>query len=142
VFNDVLPVHGNDQWVAVTARNEREWAALRSALGLVPAPPPGDPDTAYAELAAASRPWDANRLEARLTAAGVPAARSMSMRSALAEARLAGRGVWQTVHTAVLGDQVIVGLPWTFDGTPYDLSRPGPNLGEHSALILKEWLGE
>ena len=148
LFNDVFPCHGVDQWIAITARDETEAAALFTALGLPAGSAPTSRMSAeerascYDAVAAVTARSDASRLEGRLGAVGVPAARSLSLRASLTDARLAHRGIWQPVHHNVLGEQVIVGLPWTFDGRPYDMHAPGPALGEHSALIRKEWLGE
>lgn len=140
LLNDVFPCHGDDQWLAVTIRDEADWRALGATLPDLLLGDRAPSDVSYDEIAAFTSSRDASRLEGRLLAAGVPAARSQSHRSALADARFAGRGIWQKVHHPVIGDQVIIGLPWTFDGRPYEMHHPGPNLGEHSEAIRKAWL--
>lgn len=141
VFNDVLPCFGEEEWVAVTARNRREWEGLADVLGR-PDLAAREPSTVgHEELAASTRAHDPRRLEARLLAHGVPAARSTTMRGAITDARFAGRGLWQHVPSRYVGIQLVVGLPWTVDGQPYDMDRGAPRLGEHGPDVLAEWLG-
>jgi crotonobetainyl-CoA:carnitine CoA-transferase CaiB-like acyl-CoA transferase len=142
LLNDVFPCHGDDQWIAVTVGDDVEWEAFCRALGRPDLAPGGYGGDRYEAIAEVTSMCDASRLEGRLLALGVPAARCLSLRSSLSDARLAGRGIWQRIHHPVLGEQTIVGLPWTFDGQPYEIGVPGPALGEHGDQVRKEWLGE
>jgi crotonobetainyl-CoA:carnitine CoA-transferase CaiB-like acyl-CoA transferase len=142
LLNDVFPSHGDDQWIAVTVGDEVEWEAFCRALGRPDLAPGGYRDDRYGAIAEVTSKCDASRLEGRLLALGVPAAQCLSLRSSMSDARLAGRGIWQRIHHPVIGEQTIVGLPWTFDGQPYEIGFPGPALGEHGDRVRKEWLGE
>jgi benzylsuccinate CoA-transferase BbsF subunit len=148
IFNDVLPCAGSDQWVAVSARNSEETASLASIVGLsdehvLTSFIEGSDDGSefYKALAERTQHMDPRRLEARLTAAGIPAAQSISLGMAKDEARLMDRGAWQFLDHETIGRQRIIGLPWTFNGEPYEVPTGAPRLGEHSDAIVHEWLG-
>jgi crotonobetainyl-CoA:carnitine CoA-transferase CaiB-like acyl-CoA transferase len=141
LLNDVFPCFGNDQWIAVSIRNDAEWAAFAQALNSDSLMATTAVESDYATIAALTSRCDVSRLEGRLLALGVPAARSLSLRAALNDARLADRGIWQTIHHPKIGDQTVVGLPWTFDGKAYEMHTPGPTLGEHGVQIRSDWLG-
>lgn len=145
IFNDVVPCFGIDEWVAISAMDERELVVLAEVLGLE-GPPMASPATlrpdAYTIIAQQTSLWDASRLEATLRAAGLAVSRSMSLASTLTEPRLANRGVWQTLEGDPIERQTIVGLPWTTDGRAYDVGSPGPRLGRDTETVLSEWLAD
>lgn len=61
---------------------------------------------------------------------------------ALEEAHWDDRGFW--AETTGEGRETPVrmpGAPYQFSATPWELRRPAPKLGEHTAEVLAEWLG-
>jgi CoA:oxalate CoA-transferase len=51
------------------------------------------------------------------------------------------RGMFQKVHHEKYGDIDIPGFPFKFSDTVGSIRLPAPGLGEHSRLILEQWLG-
>lgn len=48
------------------------------------------------------------------------------------------RGLWEQVHHAALGTFPMLGRPYIFEKTPWELQRPAPMLGEHTEAVLGE----
>lgn len=146
LVNDVFPCAGDDQWLAVTLRDEVEVEAFRTVLAEsfgvdIEIPRDFDPSDVWKTVAQATQGLDVTELERALTAASVPAARSNSLRVAMTDARLLDRAALQMINHDVLGDQVIVGLPWQVDGSAYPVRGPGPVLGADREAVLRDWLG-
>ncbi|MGI8926647.1 MAG: CaiB/BaiF CoA transferase family protein [Tepidiformaceae bacterium] len=58
----------------------------------------------------------------------------------LADAHLADRGFFVGVTgEGVASPALMPGSPYTFSATPWELRRPAPKLGEHTAEVLDEW---
>jgi crotonobetainyl-CoA:carnitine CoA-transferase CaiB-like acyl-CoA transferase len=51
------------------------------------------------------------------------------------------RGMFQRVHHQKYGDIDIPGIPFKFSEASESIRMPAPGLGEHSRLILEQWLG-
>jgi crotonobetainyl-CoA:carnitine CoA-transferase CaiB-like acyl-CoA transferase len=51
------------------------------------------------------------------------------------------RGMFRKVHHEKYGDIDIPGLPFKFSDAVESIRLPAPGLGEHSRLILEQWLG-
>jgi benzylsuccinate CoA-transferase BbsE subunit len=49
-----------------------------------------------------------------------------------------GRAFWQEVTHAELGAFEMPGRPFVMNGSPWELRRPAPLLGEHTAAVLRE----
>src|SRR4051812_15503350 len=77
--------------------------------------------------------------ERRLSAAGVPAARILTVAQAVAVDQVAGRG-----FVTEMGNLKVTGSGVLFDGEPLTPSAPPPVLGEHNdelPALLKRWRG-
>ncbi|GIM91491.1 CaiB/BaiF CoA transferase family protein [Paractinoplanes toevensis] len=77
--------------------------------------------------------------ERRLSAAGVPAARILTVAQAVAVDQVAGRG-----FVTEMGNLKVTGSGVLFDGEPLTPSAPPPVLGEHNAelpALLERWRG-
>jgi crotonobetainyl-CoA:carnitine CoA-transferase CaiB-like acyl-CoA transferase len=46
------------------------------------------------------------------------------------------RGLWVEAHHATLGSFPMLGRPYVFEKTPWELQRPAPTLGEHTDEVL------
>ena len=78
----------------------------------------------------------------RLAAAGVPAGPVNSVSQVFADPFIAARGV---VHEFVRGDGVSipsVAFPGKLSATPATMRRPPPRVGEDTASVLADWLGQ
>lgn len=51
------------------------------------------------------------------------------------------RGMFMKVSHGEFGEIDVPGMPFTISGAPGSIRMPAPSLGEHSRLILGEWLG-
>ena len=139
-----------DGFVMIAAPTEGQFRPLATALGR--AELCDDPrfatvadriahaDALRAELRAALATADAGVWEARLAAAGVPAARVASVPQVLADEQLAHRGAFRPLaRQAVLGGEgVHVDLAFHSTESARGADRPPPLLGEHTDEVLAE----
>jgi crotonobetainyl-CoA:carnitine CoA-transferase CaiB-like acyl-CoA transferase len=77
---------------------------------------------------------------ARLTAERVPFAPVNDFVEALADAQIAHRGLVREVAHPVSGHIRVIGRPWLASYESPELASP-PLLGEHTAEVLRDWLG-
>jgi crotonobetainyl-CoA:carnitine CoA-transferase CaiB-like acyl-CoA transferase len=146
VPHEVYPAAGDDRWVAITAQDEAQWAALRDLAGL---PDAGDlaqrraaEDEIDTALAAWTRGQDATELAARLQAAGVAAAVVATGRDLVEDdEHLAERGFYQRLDHPIAGAVRHEGIVARLTATPGALTSPAPLLGQHTELVLRELLG-
>jgi benzylsuccinate CoA-transferase BbsF subunit len=146
VLNDVFPCLGDDQWLALTLRDDADVAsfveAMRSDFGVViSAADLVGGDDAWKNVARVTEGLRVEDLERCLVAGGVAAAQSTSLRTAMSDPRLTDRQALQSIFHGTLGEQVIVGLPWFVDDVPYPVRGPAPVLGADMADVLHDWLG-
>lgn len=76
----------------------------------------------------------------KLRAAGVPCGPINSVAEALTDPHTLARGMVRTVRHPVVGDLQMVGIPFRMNGTPPDIRRAPPLLGEHTDEILRDEL--
>ncbi len=76
--------------------------------------------------------WDSAR-EARVLCAPL-----FTVAELAADAHFRDRGFWQTVDHPDLGSHEIPGRPLIMHDSPWELRRPAPRLGEHTAEVLAE----
>ncbi len=81
--------------------------------------------------------YEAMRL---LGAAGIPAGAVRDTLELLSDPDFEKRGIMQTVQHPTNGPFKMPGWPVRFDGKP-PVVTPAPLLGQHSAEVLKDWLG-
>ncbi len=145
LVNDVFPCLGEDEWLALTLVDDadvaRFVAAIDGEFGLtLSAAEVTDQEKGWIRVADATADLKAEALERCLQAAGVAAARSISLRSAMSDERLLGRQALQPIRDED-GAQIIVGLPWRRDGVAYAVPGPAPSLGGNGEDVRREWLG-
>ena len=139
---------GDDTWVAISVRSDRDWQKLTGALGL---PERDDLSTADARRVHADEidgwiaAWTSVRAprEAMLTlqSAGVPAGAVLTNMELLADPHLASREFFVTVNHPDTGPHPYVGFPFKLSKSHASIRRPGPSLGEHNREILHQVLG-
>ncbi|HET7737984.1 MAG TPA: CoA transferase, partial [Tepidiformaceae bacterium] len=83
---------------------------------------------------------DGWELAARLKAAGVPASMVQRPSDLYRDPQVAHRGFFVTCDHAVMGPTPYDGLSTIHSETPGKLG-PGPAMGQHSDMILREFLG-
>ncbi len=147
--HNMYPAAGADQWVAVSARTETEWAGLRSVISSL-----ADDDrfaTADARkrneaaLDEAIGAWtalrDKNAIALELAAAGVSAAPVLNPLEVVEHPHPAARGLFAAVDHPEVGPRRTARVPWRVDGTYAGEQRRAPLLNEHTDAILSEILG-
>ncbi|TQN38014.1 benzylsuccinate CoA-transferase BbsF subunit [Blastococcus colisei] len=143
---------GEDRWIAIAVTDDRQWPALRSALGLAEESCPAEWATEAARhrdrealdglLAAATAGRDAGDLFTRLQAAGVPAGVVQDAADVVErDPHLQARGHWVRLEHPEMGETLYNAPPFQLTGTPATLTRPAPMLGQHTREICHEVLG-
>jgi crotonobetainyl-CoA:carnitine CoA-transferase CaiB-like acyl-CoA transferase len=146
LINDVFPCTGDDRWIALSLRDERDAQvfadSLRRQFGVDLSVSKMTGEGGWEHIASATRTLDASAVESNLLATGIACSRSMSMLQAMTDTHLLARKALQTIVHDTIGEQLIVGLPWRMNGRPYEVHRPAPKLGGDNEQVLKEWLGK
>ena len=147
----IYPAAGEDDWVAVVCRDDREWEELAR---LIDEPWAKDPRfrTAEGRLSAqdeldekladwsASRPRDV--IVRDIQQAGAVAAIVARPEDRIERDPSTGEfGLWPTVHHREIGDVRVDGIPVHLSETDWSISHGSPCLGEHTDLVLREVLG-
>ena len=145
------PVSAADGDVLIVPLSERNYAAMAEVTGL-----PGlrdDPRFAsvpsrgahWTEMMRIVETWTRPRSVAEVLAAmegaGVPCARYADPGDTLADPQAAVRGVFQPVDDAA-GSFTGVNPPWLMSGGASAIGARVPQLGEHNAEVLRDWLGD
>ncbi|MGY1812078.1 CaiB/BaiF CoA transferase family protein [Blastococcus sp. SYSU D00820] len=149
VLQDVFAVAGEDRWVAVSVRDDRDWTALTGVLGV---PGLAGQGRDAAARRAASRPirdaiaaWCAPRgaeeVVTALQAAGVPAGEVMSEPRLLEDPHLAARGWFRERSHPAIGTHRYPGHPWRSEDFALRFDRPVPGFGEDNEYVYRTLLG-
>ena len=138
---------GEDQWVAIAAETDAQFAVLAEVLGLDAAAwqtneerkaGESELDAAVA-LGTASR--DKEELAVELAERGVPAAAVKDAREVVEDAHLRVRGHLVCVDHPEAGPMWQSGRPVQFGRTPLAVSRHAPLQGQHSFEVFRDLLG-
>jgi crotonobetainyl-CoA:carnitine CoA-transferase CaiB-like acyl-CoA transferase len=140
---------GTDEWCAVAVRSDQQWQALVSVIG----DPRLTDNQSYRseqgrveaadEIDAVLEAWTQTRscaeVEQQLGEAGVPAVRMHRIADVMTLPQAEAVFPWLE-DPRDDGGRRVTGLPIAWDGLVSQL-RPAPQLGEHTAAVLQEWLG-
>jgi crotonobetainyl-CoA:carnitine CoA-transferase CaiB-like acyl-CoA transferase len=149
--NGVFRVAGDDRWCAISARDDREWAALAGVLGH----PEWATEERFATLAARkanedelerlvdaeTRLCQPEHLVDALVARGVPAATVTTSADLLDDPQLAARGFWHRLDHPYMGSIVVNRAPFSSNVDASGPRSPAPLLGEHTREIAEGVLG-
>lgn len=139
---------GDDEWCAIIIEDDAQWRALVALVGDARLTAGGrfahvqGRIEAAAEIDAVIEAWtqalDSHEVERRLKQAGIAASRMNRIKDVMAldEAHRA----FPELHDPREGPRRVTGLPINWKGLESAL-RPAPEVGEHSAAVLKEWIG-
>ena len=146
----IYPAAGEDRWIGIVARHDRDWLALARVLGGGLDTDPRFTTRALRKehedaLDAIISAWTSNRSEWHATealqAAGVPASPVMDMRDVAEDPHLADRNFWVELPHPEIGVQRHAGIPWKFSGTPLHVRSTAPCLGEANEYVVRDILG-
>ena len=147
----VYPAAGDDRWVAIACRDDRDWAALAAVIG---EPWTHDPrfatiagrlageDALDAHVARWTSPRDAFTTAEAVRARDVPAA-AVARSEDRIDRDVATRdwGLFPTVTHSAMGEVRVDGLPVHLSRTDWVVARGAPCLGEHNDFVYGELLG-
>ncbi len=141
----VYPCQGDERWIAIACFSEETWQRLRqraaqaqfaTLLGRKAAE--DELDQLMAEW---TRGWDAQALMKALQNAGVPAGVVRDTRGLFEDPQLQHRGHFQYLDHAEIGRYATERSEFELSRTPGKLERPAPMIGEHTAYVLKQFIG-
>ncbi|MFQ5471905.1 MAG: CaiB/BaiF CoA transferase family protein, partial [Dehalococcoidia bacterium] len=143
----VYRAKGDDQWVAISVRDDRDWQAV---VGVVGAAEWQNADVEsrranHDEIDAVIEAWASEReardIEAELQAVGVPAGAVLDFGQLKADPQLNARGAFAEIEHPVFGVEVRATSQWTRGDQPQPIDGPAPCFGQHNREILTGLLG-
>lgn len=147
----IFPCDGDDEWVSISVRDDRDWQAFGS---VVDAAWVRDARFATTELrledeteleglvAAWTRTREKFDVQRELLAVGVPAAAVQKPRERIDDdADTEEFGLWPTARHTKMGEVRCDGLPVHFSETDWRIENGAPCLGEHTEEVLASLLG-
>lgn len=141
---------GDDRWVSIVATNEEEWRAIAATIDPALAADPrfvdapsrkrneAALDEAIGAWCASRPPEEASRL---LQAAGVAACTVNNARDLDEDPHLAARGYFVELPHPEVGVRRHAGIPYRLHGSPLEVRRAAPCLGEDTEQVLRDVLG-
>ncbi|MGH9305665.1 MAG: CaiB/BaiF CoA transferase family protein [Acidimicrobiales bacterium] len=149
--HNIYPAAGEDAWVAIACRDDRDWLAM---TGVIPLDCSTDPDLATVagrvarqeELDRAIGDWtqtqDRFDAAARLQASGVPAAAVTRPQERIDDdPNVAVWGLWPEVDHPAMGRVRVDGLPVHLSETDWEIHSAAPLLGQHNDVVFGDILG-
>ena len=143
---------GDDEWLALSVLDARQWHALRRVVGL----PSWADDPALDDVRARTSAHDrideaigewcstagSEELAGDLVDVGVPAAAVARPASVLSHPQLLDRAFFEEIEHPVVGRYPLPSLPFRIRGQPRRWIRSAPpTLGQHNREVLQGWMG-
>ncbi|MDG2111803.1 MAG: CoA transferase [Actinomycetota bacterium] len=147
----IYATRGDDNWIAISVRDDAEWGRLVELIGEgwaaneELATVAGRLDLEYvldAEVDRWTREHDRQELAARLQALGIPAVSVARPGERIDEdPATEDWGLWPTVDHAAMGEVRVDGLPVHFSETDWEIHKAAPTLGADNEYVFGEILG-
>jgi len=145
------PCLGEDRWVSIAVDTEEEWRSFCTAIGN----PPWVKEKRFSdkfnrqrnleELDRLVSAWTINLSNYEvmdiLQKAGVAATPCLDLMERFSDPHYAERGTHLQVEHPATGIDIIAGIPFKLSGTPGEVRRPAPMLGQHNDYVFRELLG-
>jgi benzylsuccinate CoA-transferase BbsF subunit len=145
------PCLGEDRWVSIAVDTEEEWRSFCTAIGN----PPWVKEKRFSdkfnrqrnleELDRLVSAWTINLSNYEvmdiLQKAGVAATPCLDLMERFSDPHYAERGTHLQVEHPATGIDIIAGIPFKLSGTPGEVRRPAPMLGQHNNYVFRELLG-
>jgi crotonobetainyl-CoA:carnitine CoA-transferase CaiB-like acyl-CoA transferase len=147
----VYPCAGDDEWCAITVRDDDDWRRLRAALG----EPGWTTTSAYdgapgrvaaraaidAELSAWTRVRRPREVAELLQRGGVPAGHMQRVEQVREDPQLHARGFFRTFEQPGVGSLVVENGPFVARAIPDPPCEPAPRFGEQTRELCARLLG-
>jgi uncharacterized protein (TIGR03382 family) len=143
----VYPCAGNDQWLALSVRDDAEWRALVAAIGAADLASlsldsrRARHDEIDARIAAWSQAHDPQAAMESLQARGIPAARVLDTHDIHWDPHLLAREAWTFLPHPCMQPWPQPLSAWRLQEASPKPRRHAPLFGEHNREILCGWLG-
>jgi crotonobetainyl-CoA:carnitine CoA-transferase CaiB-like acyl-CoA transferase len=143
----VYPSSGQDQWVVINCRDERDWAGLVVASGgalddwSYEAALGDGRDAVNRQLANWTRGLDKSEIARRCQRAGVPAGPVLSGTELATDPHLKARRFPVEIDQPDLGPMILEGPAWDSDAMPPPIYKPAPTIGQHTVEVARGLLG-
>jgi crotonobetainyl-CoA:carnitine CoA-transferase CaiB-like acyl-CoA transferase len=147
----VFPVQGEDAWIAIACETDAHWQSLVAAMGspewataAVYRTLTGrlaHQDTLEQHLADWTRPWPGPDLQKRLLEADVPAGVAQPALDLFDDPQLRHRHHFVALEHAEMGVWKYDELGFQLSESPSQLRTAAPLIGQHTELVLKQFLG-
>ena len=145
------PCLGEDRWVSIAVDTEEEWRSFCTAIGN----PPWVKEKRFSdkfnrqrnleELDRLVSAWTINLSNYEvmdiLQKAGVAATPCLDLMERFSDPHYAERGTHLQIEHPATGIDIIAGIPFKLSGTPGEVRRPAPMLGQHNNYVFRELLG-
>lgn len=141
LLQDVYPAAGEDRWVAISLRHDRDRSALAGVIGTSPGSLGSGPAAVKERIAAWTRDRDAGDIVTALQAAGIPAGEVLTETQVLADPHLKARGWFRQRSHPSVGTHLYPGQPWRADSFTPAFGRVTPGFGEDNEYVYKTLLG-
>jgi CoA:oxalate CoA-transferase len=153
--DDRMPFYGffrtSDGKVAIVAITSRQWKDLSEIVGR----PELQNDPKYNNLISQIRnhneavaiieEWTVLHTSAEVVESlekrKIPCGTAYTCEQVNSDENLKSRGMLTKITHPQFGEVDIPGIPYKFSDTAGSIRMPGPGLGEHNLLILRDWLG-
>lgn len=148
MLQGVFPAVGDDRWVAISVRDDRDWHALIGVVGEVPwaslgataADRMANSNAILEGVAEWTTPQTPEQIVSSLQEVGVPAGEIMSELQLLDDPHLTARGWFKEQTHPNIGTHRYPGHPWRADGFAQAFT-PIPAFGAHNEYVYKTLLG-
>ena len=147
----VYPCAGDDRWVAIAVRDDRDWRELclamerpelaRAARFASPSARLARRDELDALVAAWTRPLPMGEVEALLQGRGVPASAVQNSPECVRDPQLRHREHFVALPHPTKGQTVVEGSRFRLSRTPARVEGPAPTFGLDNQWVLSELLG-
>ncbi|MGE0540672.1 MAG: CaiB/BaiF CoA transferase family protein [Dehalococcoidia bacterium] len=147
----VYPCSGDDCWVAIACRNDRDFAAMCMAMGQ----PHLAADARFANLVTRkqnedaldeiitdwTRTLDHYCVQQQLQAVGVPAGAALDVVELFEDPHMRARGLFEMTSHPEMGPSAHNRVAWKLSRTPAPVTVPAPLFGQDNDFVLRELLG-
>lgn len=147
----IYPSQGDDEWIAISIRDDAAWQSLAAIVPGLEADLSRDArrhqhDNIDAHISTWSKNLDKNTLAAQLQTAGIAAAPVRTVRDSNTDPQLLARGALQPVRhrKPKLGfsSHPHPPLPWKIVGRSRRTLTDYRHTGQDNAAVLRDWLGK